>query len=349
VADGTSRLLRLESDQAAGAVEVSRVAESIAELDALGRRLEALEAAQAESARTETDVAPRVEELTSRLHEIDRERARVTEELARVSGRLDVDVSSLRDEVAALHMALERASVAPERQLAEVGARLEETTKAETQLAASVGDLVARVDAVQRGREVAASEIVQLSELVAAERASLRNQLDALGVTLAEQQARRSDRSQAELAELGQRLDAVERAGIAATSEVERLAALRSEELVSMAARLDGDSETRDVVADLSDRVDAVAGKVASLEADETDGSPELGDGRFRVELRRLALRMEHVEAEAREDREAVLVELERLASQVESLQRLDAGNGNGSDGQVHARAGDAVPSRNDP
>ena len=50
------------------------------------------------------------------------------------------------------------------------------------------------------------------------------------------------------------------------------------------------------------------------------------GDGRFRLELRALELRMEHAEAAARENREAVLVQLERLAARIEwRFQRLES------------------------
>ncbi len=52
---------------------------------------------------------------------------------------------------------------------------------------------------------------------------------------------------------------------------------------------------------------------------------PIAGEGRFRVELRALELRLEQAEEAARESREAVLTQLERLASRVEwRLQRLE-------------------------
>jgi hypothetical protein len=47
--------------------------------------------------------------------------------------------------------------------------------------------------------------------------------------------------------------------------------------------------------------------------------------GRFRLEIRALELRLEHAEAAARENREAVLLQLERLASRIEwRLHRLE-------------------------
>jgi hypothetical protein len=71
-----------------------------------------------------------------------------------------------------------------------------------------------------------------------------------------------------------------------------------------------------------------IASRIASLEerpAPPTAPPSLPGDGRFRVELRALDLRMQHAEAAARENREAVLVQLERLASRVEwRLQRLE-------------------------
>ena len=77
-------------------------------------------------------------------------------------------------------------------------------------------------------------------------------------------------------------------------------------------------------------RLDDVARRLDELEeADDPVVVPPAeaaaGDGRFRLELRGLELRMEHAEAAARENREAVLTQLERLASRVElRLQRLE-------------------------
>jgi hypothetical protein len=55
----------------------------------------------------------------------------------------------------------------------------------------------------------------------------------------------------------------------------------------------------------------------------------ESADGRMRHELRGLELRMEHAEDATRENREAVLTQLERLASRIEwRLQRLEEATG---------------------
>jgi chromosome segregation ATPase len=79
----------------------------------------------------------------------------------------------------------------------------------------------------------------------------------------------------------------------------------------------------------LDERLEELATRIRSLEERPTSAAapaPLPGDGRFRVELRALELRMQHAEAAARENREAVLVQLERLASRIEwRLQRLEA------------------------
>jgi chromosome segregation ATPase len=84
---------------------------------------------------------------------------------------------------------------------------------------------------------------------------------------------------------------------------------------------------TRDLAArieEVSRRLETVERAPIALAA--PDGGPLPGDGRFRLELRAVELRMEHAEAAARENREAVLVQLERLAARIEwRFQRLEA------------------------
>ena len=86
-------------------------------------------------------------------------------------------------------------------------------------------------------------------------------------------------------------------------------------------------SSSREVASridELSRRIDGVERAAPSVLV-SSSAAPVAGDGRFRLELRALELRMEHAEAAAREHREAVLVQLERLASRIEwRLQRLE-------------------------
>jgi len=83
---------------------------------------------------------------------------------------------------------------------------------------------------------------------------------------------------------------------------------------------------------DVGARLDELMWRLDSLESSAGSGTapgsslPVPGEGRFRLELRGLELRMEHAEAAARENREAVLMQLERLASRIEwRLERLEA------------------------
>lgn len=156
----------------------------------------------------------------------------------------------------------------------------------------------------------------------------------------------------AEIGSLAMRVDAIaillERAGsssVAATSDLTaRLDAVESKpddvELDRIHAVVDGlrmrlagyereltaGAGSHDVVA----RIDELARRLDSLEqSGGAAGSvailPIAGEGRFRVELRALELRLEDAEEAARESREVVLTQLERLASRVEwRLQRLE-------------------------
>ncbi|CAN5153441.1 hypothetical protein BH09ACT13_BH09ACT13_06220 [soil metagenome] len=156
----------------------------------------------------------------------------------------------------------------------------------------------------------------------------------------------------AEIGSLAMRVDAIaillERAGsasVAATSDLTaRLDAVESKpddvELDRIHAVVDGlrmrlagyereltaGAGSHDVVA----RIDELARRLDSLEqSGGAAGSvailPIAGEGHFRVELRALELRLEDAEEAARESREVVLTQLERLASRVEwRLQRLE-------------------------
>jgi hypothetical protein len=71
----------------------------------------------------------------------------------------------------------------------------------------------------------------------------------------------------------------------------------------------------------LATRLQDIAARIVALEGEQPeataeDGAP--GDGRFRVELRALELRLEQAEAAAREGRDAVLAQLDRVASRIE-------------------------------
>jgi uncharacterized membrane protein YccC len=118
--------------------------------------------------------------------------------------------------------------------------------------------------------------------------------------------------------------------GTASGSEerVEHLDAIVTD-LRERLASAEKELETPTVPPDVHRYLETLAARVGALEdttGPQGDGSSLLGgDGRFLVEVRSLELRMQHAEESARENREAVLVQLERLASRVEwRLQRLE-------------------------
>lgn len=194
------------------------------------------------------------------------------------------------------------------------------------ELRRSFAALSAEVAGHDRGTSMGES-IPALEERVArlgAEIGSLAMRVDAIAILI-----ERGESSNASAtAELAARLDAVESRsdgadldGIHAVVDGLRMR-LASHEREPTA----GGAGSHDVVA----RIDELARRLDSLEQSGPAGGsvailPIAGEGRFRVELRALELRLEDAEESARESREAVLTQLERLASRVEwRFQRLE-------------------------
>ena len=157
--------------------------------------------------------------------------------------------------------------------------------------------------------------------------------------------------------ELMRRLDTVEQEREKIAAEVaggteEAIGGLQS----AMDALLTRISSTEDDLAAVAEaplivaRLDDLAHRLETLEKEKSAVPPEpvLGDGRFRVEVRALELRIDHAEETARESREAVLVQLERLASRIDMrLDRLEtAKNSNYEQSEVTAGGAQVVPIR---
>ena len=337
VAGAVSRLEAAQREQADGAVATSRMtAESAAELAHVTRRLRALEAWQKDSARAIDRVGVLPEDLTARLDAMDREQGTLAEEIVRVSDVVHGESSALRQELNTLQDAVSRSHETPAREVARISERLEEVrrhlsaheaeltqvvesgaserqsvrheldalaaahaeaARAETDVVSRVEVLAARIDGISEESRSAAIELAHVSQLATVERSALRGQLEALAVTLTEQLSRRSDRAEALVTEVVDRVDAVERASTAAASEIERLSALHS----------------------------------SARETLDSPPGPDVG-----------------AEAVANESREAVLLELEHLASRIESrLRRLESGSAAAEQPEdVPSLVGDVVPIR---
>ena len=136
------------------------------------------------------------------------------------------------------------------------------------------------------------------------------------------------------VADLSERLTSVTGDRGAAAAELARTTAFWSTELSSIEARFD----------ELSARLDSLKPTDAPTVAPATGDS---GDGRFRLEHRALELRMEHAEAAARENREAVLTQLERLAARIDwRLQRPETHSAPSLDEQAPPVEAQVVPIR---
>jgi chromosome segregation ATPase len=276
-----------------------------------------------------------------------RELGTQVEELARSLDALTRRVDSIASGVDAAAATLgnrEREFAAMHRHLAETSARIEAgLEELEAGLAAlpppgTVDPAVAaRLDSL--GRQLG-TVTAHLAELEAATRAtpSVEQALDAVDVRLAH---------------LGDRVEAIEREGGASEvhADIERRLATFAARLEAVETDRDTDDATqlRGLVDDLQARLeltkreqDEVAAsqdvgpgleslgrRLQALERGAQSGLASgglTGDGRYRVELRALELRLEHSELEAREGRDAVLTQLESVATRIEwRLQRLES------------------------
>ncbi len=239
----------------------------------------------------------------------DGEIAALRRELEQGNARIDVVLTELRSSGSARDVAELRNAVA-----ALSVEHRPVTSDAVEQLPGKVGVLAERLDTLSKtvattaaglaGRE---GELARLRRLVESG--------DAAGE--AARRARLARESEEETgprpAVLADRLDAIER-DREESSEHELVALSDSQAVV---ARLD----------QVGERIDSLEKSIVAL-AMSSSGAVA-GDGRFRVELRGLELRMEHAETTARENRETLLMQLERVASRVEwRLEQLEARGG---------------------
>jgi chromosome segregation ATPase len=225
-------------------------------------------------------------------------------QLTQVARRLD----ALEQDRAATAAEIARASDSWAEDRAWVRGRLEELAAppAHEDSGPRLDELAARLDAMEQDRVASASEIARVSVVLDAERTSLQDQLNVLTAAIEEPPtAAGSGQLDRAVGEIAQRLDRLEQEGAAVASEISRAEALWSSGLGSIEARLD---------------------ELPSGTGGEPPGpSVTGGEGRFRLETRALELRLDHAEAAARENRDAVLVQVERLASRIEwRLQRLE-------------------------
>jgi chromosome segregation ATPase len=289
-----ARLDGLEQHGAGVAAEIGRLAAAYdAERAALRAQLDAFSAGLAEATQTSDDAAvARAEALVAALA------ARVT---------------TLEEHGAAVASEMERASAARASELEAIEAQLAQVPTAAAQSSPDLNqagrELVAglgrRIAAMEQDRHAVAAEIARATSSWHEEQVALARRVEEVAsklATAASEPAASTDASEGDVAQLRVALEGIRM----------RLASSEQELATLVGTR------------DTTTRFDELTRRLESLErapvvvANTADGSPLPGDGRFRLELRALELRMEHAEAAARENREAVLVQLERLAARIE-------------------------------
>lgn len=294
-----------EHERDAAASELTRNGEAWAEERMWVRaQLEAQAVAHAASSQSHASFGPLAETLATRLAALEDDRGSVVAEVARVADALDVERASLRAQIAHLAAAFEQAATA----------KSEPASSNDDETRRVLRELTGRFDAGERDREAATAEIGRAAASWASERSSLESRLDEVATQLVRvesstREARRAASSEDEVAQLRVLVDGL------------RLRLAASEQGL---AAVVGASDVGIRLEELSRRVDSVerldSGVLASSGVE-----PASGEGRFRLELRALELRLEHAEEAARENREAVLAQLERLASRIDwRLQRLE-------------------------
>ena len=282
--------------------------------------------------RIDTDLDAQLAPLTTRLDEIERMTGSAAEETLRAQSAWSEERTWVREQLDALVQAVSETPVRAdvEESAAVLFARLAELEQELTS---------ARVD-----RET--------------ERAKLEARLAELGSPSEPIRPSEDEELKRLLVAFADRIEAME-SGRASSSETarrteEEVARLHSafeglEARLATAEQQVEDSGAQDVA---EERIEALRARIDSVEeaakAPRPAAAPVPGDGRFRVELRALELRMQHAEVAARENREAVLVQLERLAARLEwRLQRLESGQTPESEPPAeHEPLGQVVPLR---
>jgi DNA repair exonuclease SbcCD ATPase subunit len=323
------RLEELASEQSALTAEIARTRETLlAETERLQTQLRELPE-PAESA----DLEPLVNELASRLEEVAR---RQSAEIARTH-------DALRSEIEGLDARLQEFPAASESQAT---------------LELLVSDLACRLEEVTARQSTGAAEITRTHDALRSEIEGLEAKLRELPDPAPPVPPSEDEQLKRLLTAFADRIDAMERERAAIAGEASEAAQSWVDQVrplvEGLRRRLDESDRRLEALGStegLTARLEELAERMQALEERPVappQPAPLPGDGRLRVELRALELRMQHAEAAARENREAVLVQLERLASRIEwRLQRLESGEQTEPEGaQEEPSLGQVVPLR---
>jgi chromosome segregation ATPase len=332
IASVERRVEALASEHAASAAELRAALEAATEeresLAAGSRLLEERMRGVAEAAATAAGPDPALEAHLQELGaQVSEGRQRVATLTSDLQGALD-SLSVRLDGLGADVEAVARVRADKEHEVAELALRFEQ---AGAKVDSLVGDLQRSLESVPEQKPD--SELEGRFEL-------LGQRLDTLAAAV---EARAGSReTDLLLGKVLLRLDSLEREQESLAAELESApagAGSSEDELAELRLLIEGvrmrlaakEDELSAIggAQDVATRLDEVAARLDRLEETGANATPGEGlpaDGRLRRELRELEHRMEHAEAAARENREAVLVQIERLASRVEwRLQQLES------------------------
>ncbi len=266
--------------------------------------------------------------VEARVAELEQTRGAAALEIARAATTWSEERTSIGDELGALagvarEWSEERARINDriEQLVVSLGALEDRPAGRDGADEQHIADLSERLERAERERESLAKELTGATAFWSSGLGAMEARVTEIAASRGEDTRKVDDEVVSALFDLARRLDAVERASSEADTEVVRTAESWAAERHSLAAGLD----------ELAQRLDSLGEEGERPSAAAPPTRDDASEGRARLELRALELRMEHAEAAARENRDAVLVQLERLASRIEwRLQRLETGKDEG-------------------
>jgi chromosome segregation ATPase len=317
--------------------------ETRTQLDASVREIQTVLATPPESSVVDLDeqlepITTRLDTLAGRLDTLDEGNEATAAEVARASGAAAEELAWLREHVDALVQAVAE-------------------TPTKTDLEEPLTAVSVRLDELERERTDLAAELARVADEAAAERKTLEARLDQLTEREAPVPPSQDEELKGLLVAFADRIEAIELERTAekeaARTGEDEAAAVRAS-LIALESRLSSAEElmaAENAHDDLASRFDTLAARLESLEKTVNEPRPAAtlapGDGRVRIELRALELRLEHAEAAAREHQEAVLGQLERLAARLGWVQDPENGRNGGEETPLAAEPfGEVVPIR---
>lgn len=282
----------------------------------------------------------RLGDVLARIETLEQSRATAALEIARASATWSEERTGIRDDITAGIDLLRQSSEAAAAELARatetwatdrsalqsrldelVAAVAESQSRADSDSERLIVELGERIEQVEQERAALATELAGATAFWSSGLGALEARMNEVATAKDGDSRKVDDEVVRALFDLARRLDTVERERAAGEAEIARATESWIAERHSLAAGLD----------ELTERLESVAGDGHLADGATASVALAANEGRFRLELRALELRMEHAEAAARENREAVLVQLERLASRIEwRLQRLETGKEDG-------------------